>query len=87
MDMNFASQLHASLDHLDKAFLCLCHKVDMPNSITSLDQTPMFESYVNKCDSNNGYQNGVCLREIGPHAQNMLSIIGSIFNIIGKTTY
>ena len=39
------------------------------------------------CGSKNGHQEGVCLKEIGLHAQNMLSILGSMVNMIGEDLY
>ena len=49
----------------------------MPNSITYLHQTPIFEWYVARCGPKNGYQKDImCLKEIGLRAQNMLTILG-----------
>ena len=39
--------------------------VDMPNSITYLDQTPIFEWYLVRCGSKNRYQKDMCIEEIG----------------------
>ena len=55
------------------------HKVDVPNSITYLNQKPIFYRYVVK----NGYQKDISLNDIGLCAQNLLFILGSICNIIG----
>ena len=60
-------------------------KVDIPNSITYFDWTPLFEWYVVRCSSKNGDQKDMCLKEIGLHAQNMITILGSIVNISGGT--
>ena len=38
-----------------------------------------------RCGSKNGHQKDMCLKEIGLRAQNMLTILGSIVNIIGGT--
>ena len=46
--------------------------------------TPIFEWYVDRSGSKNGYEKDTCLREIGPHAQNMISILNSTTNIIGE---
>ena len=51
----------------------------MPNSITYLNQKPIFYRYVVK----NGYQKDISLNDIGLCAQNLLFILGSICNIIG----
>ena len=61
----------------------LNHKADVPNLVTYLYQTPIFEWYVVRCGSKNRYQNDLCLKEIGLHAQNMVTILGSTVNIIG----
>ena len=37
-----------------------------------------------RCATKNEHQKGTCLKEIGPHAQNMLFILSSIVNIIGE---
>ena len=39
---------------------------------------PIYEWYVVRCGSKNGHQNDMCLKEIGLHAQNMLTILGSM---------
>ena len=59
-------------------------KLDMPNNlVTYLNQIPI---YVVWCGSNNGYQKGImCLKEIGIHAQNMITVLGTIVNITGGT--
>ena len=50
--------------------------------------TPIFERCVVRFGSKNRHSTGLkkdimCLKEIGSHAQNMLTILGSIVNIIG----
>ena len=37
--------------------------------------------------SKNGYQKNVDLKEIGLHVQNMITILGSIVNYIGRDLY
>ena len=37
--------------------------VDMPNSVIDLSQTPIFEWYVVRCDSKNGYQKNIFKRK------------------------
>ena len=59
--------------------------VDVPNSNTTLTWTPIFESYVVRCGSKNGHQKDMSLKEIGLHAQNMLTILGSKVNMIWGT--
>ena len=54
-------------------------KVDIPDSNTTIIWTRIFEWYVVRCGSKNGYQKGImCLKEIGLRAQNMIIILGSI---------
>ena len=55
----------------------------MPNLTTYLNQILIFEGYVVRCAFKNAYQKDTCLKEIGLHAQNMTTILGSIVNIIG----
>ena len=47
------------------------------------NQTAIFEWFVIMRVSTNGHQNETCLKEIELHAQNMMTILGSIGNIIG----
>ena len=55
----------------------------MPNSVTSLNQTPIFEWYVVRRGSNVEYQKGIiCLEEIGLCVHNMIIILDSIVTII-----
>ena len=54
-------------------------------SITNLMGRMYFEWYVVGCGSKNGYQKDVCLKEIGLRAQNMITILGSIVDVIGGT--
>ena len=42
---------------------CTRVKVDVPNSVTYLNRTPIFEWYVDKCGSKNGYQKNMCLQK------------------------
>ena len=44
-------------------------KVDNPYSVTFLIRTPVIEWYVVWCGTKNGYQKGMCLKEVGLHAQ------------------
>ena len=46
---------------------------------------PIFEGYVIGCGFKDGHWQDMCWKEIGLHAQNMLTIIGSIVNVIGVT--
>ena len=39
-------------------------KVDMPNMITYLNWTFVYESYLVRCDSKNKYQKDMCLKMI-----------------------
>jgi hypothetical protein len=58
------------------------YTIDVPNLVTYLNQTPMFEWCVVRCISINGYQNDTCVKDSGLCAQNMRTILGSIVNII-----
>ena len=53
-------------------------KVDVPNSVTYLDQAPIFEWYVGWSGSKNKYQKDMCLTETALRAKNMLIDVGSI---------
>ena len=58
-------------------------KVDVPNSVTYLNWTPILEWYVVRCGSKSRNQKDLCLEEIRLHAQNMITILGSIVYKIG----
>ena len=60
----------------------LSSKVDVPNSVIYLHQTPIFERHVVRCDSKNGYQKNNYSKQIGLHAQSLVTILGSKVNII-----
>ena len=57
----------------------------MPNSVTYLNRTHVFEYYMVRRDSKNGYQKDMYSKEIGLHAQNMITIISSIVNLTEET--
>jgi hypothetical protein len=57
----------------------------VPNSIAYLNWTPMFEGYVARWVSENGYQIDKLFTEIGLFAPNMISILSSIIDIIGES--
>ena len=42
-------------------------KVDVPNLVTYLEKTPIFEWNMVICDSKNRYQKVMCSKEIGLH--------------------
>ena len=56
-------------------------KINMPNSITYLNLSPILEWCMATCEPKNGYQKGMWLKEIGLCAQNLLSILDSTINI------
>ena len=61
-------------------------EIDVPHSDTSLRRTPIFECLVVRCGSKNGYLKGIMrLKEIKLHVENMITILGSIVNVIGGT--
>ena len=64
-------------------FLCDI-KIDMSNSITCLNQTPIYKCYVVRCGSKSRYQQNKCLNVIGLHVQSVISILGLIVHIIGR---
>ena len=68
--------VHVPLD----SFLCTT-KVDVPDTVTYLNKTPIFEWYVGVAPRTNFEK--TCLKESELHAQNMIIILGSIVNIMG----
>ena len=55
----------------------------MPNSVTYLDQTPIFKRYVVIVAPD---QKGImCFKETGLRTQNMMTILSSIANMVGGT--
>ena len=54
----------------------------MPNLVTCHNWIPIFEWYVVRCDPKTKYQNDMCIKETRLCAQNMITILGSIVNII-----
>jgi hypothetical protein len=54
----------------------------VPNLVTHRNLTPIFEWYVVQCDPKTKYQNDICIKVTRLRAQNMLTILGSIVNII-----
>ena len=54
----------------------------MPNSVTSLNWTPIFELSVLRCSSKYGYHKDIRFEETRLHAQNMIIILGSTINSI-----
>ena len=68
-----------------RAEVCtILYKVDVPKSKTTIIWTPILEGHVVRCGSKNRHPIHMCLKEIGPCAQNMLIILGSIVNMIGR---
>jgi hypothetical protein len=59
------------------------HKGDMPNLITYLNYTPIFEWYIVKCGSNNGYRTNMCWIIIWIHANKLIPILSSTINMAG----
>ena len=65
-------------------------KVDVPDLVTSLNQTSILEWYVARCDSKDGYQKDIMqFKEIGLSGQDMITILGLTVHIIegGGRTY
>ena len=46
----------------------------MPNLVIYIDQTPICDWYMAMCGSKNGCWKDICSKEIGPCAQNLLTI-------------
>ena len=75
-------------------------KVDVPNLVNYLDQTPILKGYVVRCGPTRNYilcltnthtkkqtnKQTMCLVKIGLHAQNMISILDLIDNAIDSPT-
>ena len=61
-------------------------KVAVPNLVIVLSWTFIFEWYVVKFASKNGYRKDVCLKEIALCAQNMINNLSLIANIIEGTS-
>ena len=57
-------------------------KVQLPKSNTIIIWTPIVEWYVVRCGSKNWCQKDMCLKEIGLRAQDILTILGSLVNMI-----
>lgn len=53
-----------------------------PNSIISLNMTGIFKWYVVRRAAKNKNQKDMCSKETAVHAQNMITILGSIMTII-----
>ena len=62
------------------SFVPILFKIDMPNSITYLNRTFTFVWYAVRCGFKNGYHRNMCLKKYGLHAQNMVTILGSLVN-------
>ena len=60
-------------------------KANVPNLVTCLNKTPLFEWYMVRCGSKNGYQKDTCLKETGLHVQSMIIIPGFIVNMTVDT--
>ena len=56
--------------------------VDVPNSNTTIIWTPIFELYVIICGTKYGYQNDMSFKATELCVQNMLTIHGSMVNMI-----
>jgi hypothetical protein len=52
------------------------------NPYTRVIWTTRFEWYVVRCGSKNKHQKDVCLEEIELRAQDMISILGPVVNVI-----
>ena len=57
----------------------------MLKSNISITLTPILEWNMVGCESKNWHQENTCIKEIGLRAQNTMTILGSLVNMIGKT--
>ena len=56
----------------------------MPNSVATLDQTPIIEWYMIWYGSKNIYQKDMRLKRLDYVLKDMITILGSIFSIIWR---
>ena len=61
----------------------VCYQVDDPYLVAFLTKTPIFEWYVVRCGSKNGYQKHMCFKEIGLCAHDLITILSSIVSLNG----
>ena len=57
----------------------------MPKSSTAIIWTPIFEWSVVRCGSKNWHQKDMLLNDIGLRAHHMVTILGSIVKMVGRT--
>jgi len=53
-------------------------KVDVPTSVSDLKRTPLFDWCMDGCKSKNRHHKDVCRKELGVHAQNLLTILDAL---------
>ena len=58
-------------------------KESMPNLVTYLNLSPIFEWWAVRPRTKNGHHKDLCSEESRLRAQNLSTILGSIVNIIG----
>ena len=78
LSWGFSVLLSMILNAFSISWFLYLSEVDVPNSVTCLNWTPIFEWRVVMSGSKNGSRKHLCLIEIGPHAQVMITILGSI---------
>jgi hypothetical protein len=62
----------------------ICHEEEILNWLLFPDGACVFDWHADCRGSENGYQQkNMLMKEIGLHTQNMITILGSIVNIIG----
>ena len=61
------------------------YKIDVSNLVPYLSWTPIYVSGTWLGVAPRTDTKKTCLKEIGLHAQNMISILGSIVSMIGRT--
>jgi hypothetical protein len=64
-----------------------CLRVDMPHSFTYFIYLASYGVNLVWCGSKNGYQKGMCLKEIGLCVQKMITIVSSLVNTIERDLY
>ena len=50
-------------------------KKDVPNLVICVDRSYVFERYAIRCYSKKRHENDMCAKEIGVHAQNMITFL------------
>jgi hypothetical protein len=52
--------------------------------VNFLNMTPIFEWHMVWCGPKNGHHTNICVKEIEQHAQNMITVLNTIVNIMRR---